>query len=190
MADITLDDVRTEVRGWLGEAWDPELTVAEWWTRLADSGWGAPTWPEQWLGKGLDRGAAAVVAPGDPRGRCDRPAGRARHAPRRADDPHPRHRRAEGALPPTDRRRAGGLVPALQRAGRRLRPRERAGQGRARRRRVDHQRPEGVDVGRPGRPTSGCCSRAPTPTRRSTRASPTSRSRWTSPGWRCGRCVR
>jgi len=62
MAEMTLDDVRTEVRGWLGESWDPELTVAEWWTRLADSGFAAPTWPEQWHGKGLDRGAAAVVA--------------------------------------------------------------------------------------------------------------------------------
>lgn len=62
MAETTLDEVRTEVRGWLGEAWDPGLTVAQWWARLADSGWAVPTWPEQWLGKGLDRAAAAVVA--------------------------------------------------------------------------------------------------------------------------------
>ncbi len=61
MAEMTLDEVRTEVKGWLSEAWDPDLTVAEWWARLADSGWAVPTWPEQWLGKGLGRDAAAVV---------------------------------------------------------------------------------------------------------------------------------
>ena len=40
-------------------------------------------------------------------------------------------------------------LPALQRARRRLRPRRPADQGRARRRRVGHHRPEGVDLGRP-----------------------------------------
>ena len=40
------DDVRTEVRSWLDDNWDPDLTVAVWWQRLADSGWGHPTWPE------------------------------------------------------------------------------------------------------------------------------------------------
>ena len=39
-------------------------------------------------------------------------------------------------------------LPAVQRAGRRLRPRRPADQGRARRRRVGHHRPEGVDLGR------------------------------------------
>jgi alkylation response protein AidB-like acyl-CoA dehydrogenase len=61
MPEITPDDVRTEVRGWLSEAWDPDLSVADWWARLADSGWAVPTWPEQWLGKGLGRDAAVVV---------------------------------------------------------------------------------------------------------------------------------
>jgi alkylation response protein AidB-like acyl-CoA dehydrogenase len=62
MVETTLDEVRAEVRGWLDEAWDPGLTVADWWTRLADSGWAVPTWPAQWLGKGLGRAAATVVA--------------------------------------------------------------------------------------------------------------------------------
>ncbi len=30
---------------WVAEAWDPDVKVAEWWSRLADSGWGAPPWP-------------------------------------------------------------------------------------------------------------------------------------------------
>ena len=31
----TAEDVRTEVKSWLEENWDPDLTVAEWWDRLA-----------------------------------------------------------------------------------------------------------------------------------------------------------
>ncbi|MCI3949577.1 MAG: hypothetical protein K0R11_1511 [Acidimicrobiales bacterium] len=34
------DEVASEVRAWLASNWDPELTLAEWWERLADSGWG------------------------------------------------------------------------------------------------------------------------------------------------------
>ena len=55
------DDVRRHVRAWLAENWSPELTLREWWTRLAESGWGFPTWPEQWYGKALPADAAAVV---------------------------------------------------------------------------------------------------------------------------------
>ena len=42
-------------------------------------------------------------------------------------------------------------MPGLLRAGRRLRPRQRADQGAPRRRRVGHRRPEGVDLARPPR---------------------------------------
>ena len=48
-------DVTAEVREWLGENWDPELTVGEWWERLGLSGWAAPTWPVEWYGRGLSR---------------------------------------------------------------------------------------------------------------------------------------
>jgi alkylation response protein AidB-like acyl-CoA dehydrogenase len=61
MDDLTTDAVRAEVRGWLADAWDPDLTVGEWWGRLADSGWGVPTWPKEWLGRDLPRDLAAVV---------------------------------------------------------------------------------------------------------------------------------
>jgi alkylation response protein AidB-like acyl-CoA dehydrogenase len=50
------------VRAWLKDNWDPELTLAEWWERLADSGWAVPTWPEEWFGRGLTGDLAAVVA--------------------------------------------------------------------------------------------------------------------------------
>jgi alkylation response protein AidB-like acyl-CoA dehydrogenase len=49
------------VRAWIAENWSPDLTVREWWTRLADSGWGYPTWPEEWFGKGLDSDSAQIV---------------------------------------------------------------------------------------------------------------------------------
>jgi alkylation response protein AidB-like acyl-CoA dehydrogenase len=48
------DQLRREVNAFIDEEWDLELTVAEWWARLARSGWGFPTWPTEWFGKGLD----------------------------------------------------------------------------------------------------------------------------------------
>jgi alkylation response protein AidB-like acyl-CoA dehydrogenase len=51
----TGSDVIVEVKSWLEENWSPDLTVAEWWERLGTSGWGAPTWPVEWFGKGLSR---------------------------------------------------------------------------------------------------------------------------------------
>jgi alkylation response protein AidB-like acyl-CoA dehydrogenase len=49
----TPDAVEREARAWFESAWDPELAVGEWWRRLADSGWGFPTWPVEWYGRGL-----------------------------------------------------------------------------------------------------------------------------------------
>ena len=59
MSERTPEDVRAEVTAWVEEHWDPDLSVAEWWSRLADSGWAAPTWPEEWYGKGLSGDVAA-----------------------------------------------------------------------------------------------------------------------------------
>ncbi|MSO79371.1 MAG: acyl-CoA dehydrogenase [Acidimicrobiia bacterium] len=58
---MTDRDVRAEVRAFIAEAWSPDLTVAQWWEILGDSGWGAPTWPEEWRGKGLGRDAIPIV---------------------------------------------------------------------------------------------------------------------------------
>jgi alkylation response protein AidB-like acyl-CoA dehydrogenase len=55
------DDVRADVRAFLADAWDPDLTVAEWWEILGESGWAAPTWPEEWFGRGLARDAVGIV---------------------------------------------------------------------------------------------------------------------------------
>jgi len=54
-------DAVEEVRSWLEENWDPDLTVAEWWERLGLSGWAAPGLPENAYGKGLNRNDAVAV---------------------------------------------------------------------------------------------------------------------------------
>jgi alkylation response protein AidB-like acyl-CoA dehydrogenase len=56
------DEVRAEVRGWLAAHWDADLGLAEWRALLADSGWGAPTWPQRWYGRALPAALASVVA--------------------------------------------------------------------------------------------------------------------------------
>ena len=40
-----------DAREWYHDSWNPELTVGEWFRIMYDSGWGYPTWPEQWGGK-------------------------------------------------------------------------------------------------------------------------------------------
>src|SRR3984957_6473686 len=50
-----------QAAAWLAENWDPQLTVRQWWARLAESGWGFPQFPEQWFGRGLPADAAAGV---------------------------------------------------------------------------------------------------------------------------------
>jgi len=60
-ADRTEAEIIAELDEWLNENWDPEITVEEWWNRLGLSGWGAPMWPEEWYGKGLNRAEAVAV---------------------------------------------------------------------------------------------------------------------------------
>jgi alkylation response protein AidB-like acyl-CoA dehydrogenase len=61
MTMLSAEDVRTEVKAWLEENWNPELTVAEWWDILARSGYAAPTFPEECWGKGWTRDLAMAV---------------------------------------------------------------------------------------------------------------------------------
>ena len=57
-----MDDVAGEVRAWLEQRWDPDLSVGAWWELLGHSGWAVPHWPTDWYGMGLHRDAARVVA--------------------------------------------------------------------------------------------------------------------------------
>jgi alkylation response protein AidB-like acyl-CoA dehydrogenase len=45
--------LREEVRRWLAEHWDPDLSLVAWREQLADSGWGMPVWPKAWFGRDL-----------------------------------------------------------------------------------------------------------------------------------------
>jgi alkylation response protein AidB-like acyl-CoA dehydrogenase len=51
----TTTDVIDELRAWLDDNWDPDLTVAQWWERLGLAGWAAAGLPENAYGKGLSR---------------------------------------------------------------------------------------------------------------------------------------
>jgi alkylation response protein AidB-like acyl-CoA dehydrogenase len=61
-AAVLSEQVRAEVAAWLAAAWDPGLSLREWRARLADSGWGCPTWPREWCGRALPAAVADVVA--------------------------------------------------------------------------------------------------------------------------------
>ena len=58
----SVEDVRTEVKQWLEENWNPDLTVAEWWDILARSGYAAPHFPEDCWGKGYPRDLTLAVS--------------------------------------------------------------------------------------------------------------------------------
>ena len=62
MAEWDAESVRTGVRQFLEQAWDPELPLADWRELLVDSGWGVPTWPRHQLGLGVPPALATVVA--------------------------------------------------------------------------------------------------------------------------------
>ena len=65
MADESVrsgNDVVEELRAWLEENWDPDLTVGEWWERLGLAGWAAPMLPADSYGRGLSRGDSLAVS--------------------------------------------------------------------------------------------------------------------------------
>jgi alkylation response protein AidB-like acyl-CoA dehydrogenase len=45
---LTEPDVSFDVETWLDESWDPDITVAEWWQRMADAGLTNPLLPAPW----------------------------------------------------------------------------------------------------------------------------------------------
>jgi len=55
------DELLDELRSWLADNWDPDLTVGEWWERLGTSGWAAPTLPEGSFGRGVARSVGVQV---------------------------------------------------------------------------------------------------------------------------------
>ena len=59
--DWSEDKVRHEVRIWLEANWDPNARLIDWRNKLVDSGWGMPSWPDQWFGKDLPAALVPVV---------------------------------------------------------------------------------------------------------------------------------
>ena len=55
------EDVRSEVKQWLADNWDPDLALLDWRRKLVDSGWATPTWPVEWFGRGLPGWADPIV---------------------------------------------------------------------------------------------------------------------------------
>jgi len=56
-----VDETLDELRSWLTDNWDPDLTVAEWWERLGLAGWAAPTLPTNAYGRGVARSVAVQI---------------------------------------------------------------------------------------------------------------------------------
>jgi alkylation response protein AidB-like acyl-CoA dehydrogenase len=61
MSEATEAAVRAEVRTWLEANWNPDYGLVEWRTRLIDSGWGVPSWPQDWFGRALPPALEVVV---------------------------------------------------------------------------------------------------------------------------------
>jgi alkylation response protein AidB-like acyl-CoA dehydrogenase len=55
------EELLSDLRAWLSSNWDPDLTVGEWWGRLGQAGWSAPTLPPRAYGKGMARADAVLV---------------------------------------------------------------------------------------------------------------------------------
>src|SRR5262245_13341571 len=55
--------IQQAAAGWLRQHWDPDLRVHEWWALLAESGWGFPSWPREWFGRGLRPEQAIAARP-------------------------------------------------------------------------------------------------------------------------------
>jgi len=55
------DDPVDELREWLKDNWDPELTVGAWWERLGAAGWSSPMLPVDCYGRAMSRSDALRV---------------------------------------------------------------------------------------------------------------------------------
>jgi alkylation response protein AidB-like acyl-CoA dehydrogenase len=55
------DELISELRAWLDNNWDPDLTVGEWWERMGLAGWSAPGLPTNAYGKGMARSDTVLV---------------------------------------------------------------------------------------------------------------------------------
>ncbi|MBJ7353987.1 MAG: acyl-CoA dehydrogenase family protein [Thermoleophilaceae bacterium] len=52
--------LREEIRGWLEANYEPGISQSDWYKVLAESGWAAPLWPEQYGGRGASASEAII----------------------------------------------------------------------------------------------------------------------------------
>ena len=55
------DELLSELRSWLENNWDPDLTVGQWWERMGVAGWSAPGLPTNAYGKAMARSDTVLV---------------------------------------------------------------------------------------------------------------------------------
>ena len=125
------------------------LEVAKaWQKKKADAGWACLHWPKEYGGRGVVADRARDLAAG--RGRVRQALRHVHHRPRHVRPDHDGVRRRGGKAQISAAAGLGrkGLVPVVLRARRRLRRRGPAHPRREERRRLDHQRPEDLDLGR------------------------------------------
>jgi alkylation response protein AidB-like acyl-CoA dehydrogenase len=60
-ADTDAGTILEELRSWLSDNWDPDLTVGQWWERLGLAGWAAPTLPTHAYGRGVARSVGVQI---------------------------------------------------------------------------------------------------------------------------------
>ncbi|MGH3303668.1 MAG: acyl-CoA dehydrogenase family protein [Streptosporangiaceae bacterium] len=61
-AEVTPDLIRAELAAWVGEHWDPDLSLRNWRELLLQAGWAVPSWQQRWHGRGLPGWADELVA--------------------------------------------------------------------------------------------------------------------------------
>ncbi len=62
MTDRSQQSILDELDEWLDANWNPDLTVAEWWQLLGQSGWASPSLPTSAFGKDLSRNESIAVS--------------------------------------------------------------------------------------------------------------------------------
>ena len=188
-APSTTDPI-VELRDWLADNWDPDLSVAEWWERLGLSGWAAPLAAGRLLRPRPQPQRRDACRANDHRVRRALGADGHGDRPGVADDRHARNARADRAVHPRRSHRPArvGASCSVSPARDRISPGSRRG-------RSAMATCGSSTVRRSGRravtsPISACCWPARIRPCRSIRASVGSRSTCTSPASRCARCAR